>query len=530
MASRGIFQLKQLQIFYCDVSGSSSGLLPLLPTIREKLNDKLTFNLETIIKRGIHPYILGLYINGYKKQICIKNINEEENLLERILYLRNQSGSRSLPHAGKKIYGIKKSIQGQWTPSLWPNYPQHEMEITRDFPPLEFPDAAEVPVQKPPPQHTRQRDDYKDSVKEIDFLMLNIINYWSYNLKKGLFTTYTIQERTLIVDGIEDYVKKYINALQCLQFQVRLQGNTKKLFKIEDQCIIVNEMPEMGITKQIFINYKPVFKIECLEYCEYSLESILSAYNNVMVYFINGTQDLLTKAKIKILAFNLLLSEIRKSAISNFNFTSQKNLSERMILHSINVKFTDVESTNRPFIQYKKESDLQQEVENFYIYDALKVSENQQSMGRRKSCDKDVGHKNVGGVQQIAMDLHSSNNYTYDILKKVAPLNTSPSQTQISLSQKTQVSGLSLYNNQSPSSSDSRSFTSYGLMNTHYIFDQLAQISPYPPDLHLRSRNSHQQQQQRVSRSKSNSITCDIFAELKLKPEPQEKKYKKRRN
>ena len=65
----------------------------MLPTIREKLNEKLTFNLETIIKRGIHPYILGLYINGYKKQICIKNINEEENLLERILYLRNQCNS-----------------------------------------------------------------------------------------------------------------------------------------------------------------------------------------------------------------------------------------------------------------------------------------------------------------------------------------------------------------------------------------------------------------------------------------------------
>ena len=32
----------------------------------------------------------------------------------------------------------------------------------------------------------------EDSVREIEILMLNIINYWSYNLKKGLFTTYTI--------------------------------------------------------------------------------------------------------------------------------------------------------------------------------------------------------------------------------------------------------------------------------------------------------------------------------------------------
>lgn len=42
-----------------------------------------------------------------------------------------------MPHAGKKVYGVVKSIQGGWKPNMWNNYPKHELEKVKFIPTFE---------------------------------------------------------------------------------------------------------------------------------------------------------------------------------------------------------------------------------------------------------------------------------------------------------------------------------------------------------------------------------------------------------
>ena len=77
MCSRGVFQLQKLSLYFCDYGGSSSGVRDLLAS--QKLKTFLTENphikFQVICKRNNHPFVTGLYINGYKKQMPLRSLD-----------------------------------------------------------------------------------------------------------------------------------------------------------------------------------------------------------------------------------------------------------------------------------------------------------------------------------------------------------------------------------------------------------------------------------------------------------------------
>lgn len=43
-------------------------------------------------------------------------------------------GRKHLPHAGKKVHGAVKSVQGGWKPNMWNLFPKHELEKIKIIP------------------------------------------------------------------------------------------------------------------------------------------------------------------------------------------------------------------------------------------------------------------------------------------------------------------------------------------------------------------------------------------------------------
>ena len=80
MVSRGVPQLKNLRLYFCDYGGSSTGTRAALKS--EKLADFMDtneyLNLEVSMRRNHHPYISATYINGYVRDIPLRNLDESE--------------------------------------------------------------------------------------------------------------------------------------------------------------------------------------------------------------------------------------------------------------------------------------------------------------------------------------------------------------------------------------------------------------------------------------------------------------------
>jgi len=69
MVSRGVPQLKNIRLYFCDHGGSSQGVRTALksPQMIEFLGMNPDLKLEVFLKRNFHPYISSTYINGYVK-------------------------------------------------------------------------------------------------------------------------------------------------------------------------------------------------------------------------------------------------------------------------------------------------------------------------------------------------------------------------------------------------------------------------------------------------------------------------------
>mmetsp|Transcript_22206 Transcript_22206/g.46718 ORF Transcript_22206/g.46718 Transcript_22206/m.46718 type:complete len:139 (+) Transcript_22206:346-762(+) len=120
MATRGIQQLQKLYIRYCEHGGSSSTLRTYIQS-SPHLIDFATNNpnVKIIVKprHGHHPYILGEYITGQSKQICVKNVDQKR--IKKVMeMLRNTSGRKIVRLGGKAVRGDCVSCQGVWTPML----------------------------------------------------------------------------------------------------------------------------------------------------------------------------------------------------------------------------------------------------------------------------------------------------------------------------------------------------------------------------------------------------------------------------
>jgi len=115
MSLRGVRQLKELVVRYSDLDGSSRGVRDWIRTSLvdlAKTNPELS--IKTELKRAVHPYLRGIYVNGNSKTICVKNILPEE-VHAFALDLRNQVGRKTSSNGYKKpVFGTRSTIQGEW--------------------------------------------------------------------------------------------------------------------------------------------------------------------------------------------------------------------------------------------------------------------------------------------------------------------------------------------------------------------------------------------------------------------------------
>jgi len=69
MVSRGVPQLKNIRLYFCDFGGSSAGVRSFLQSeaLLNFMNANEHLRLEVYMRRNHHPYISSTYINGYVK-------------------------------------------------------------------------------------------------------------------------------------------------------------------------------------------------------------------------------------------------------------------------------------------------------------------------------------------------------------------------------------------------------------------------------------------------------------------------------
>lgn len=84
MSSRGVAQLKRMQVVFSDWGGSSRGMMEFIKTddFYSFVNNNKQINFEFYLKRGGHPFISAQYANGLKKDIPLRNYSKEQILEE----------------------------------------------------------------------------------------------------------------------------------------------------------------------------------------------------------------------------------------------------------------------------------------------------------------------------------------------------------------------------------------------------------------------------------------------------------------
>ena len=94
MSLHGVRQLKELVVRYSDLDGSSKGVRDWMRTnLVAMATDNPQLEIKTELKRAVHPYLRGMYVNGNTKTICIKNLPVEE-IETYAKFLRNQIGRK----------------------------------------------------------------------------------------------------------------------------------------------------------------------------------------------------------------------------------------------------------------------------------------------------------------------------------------------------------------------------------------------------------------------------------------------------
>ncbi len=61
-----------------------------------------------------HPVLIGHYINGKQKSICVKNLDSLQ-VLKKIELLRDASGEK-VKRVNKPVMSINESVRGVWSP------------------------------------------------------------------------------------------------------------------------------------------------------------------------------------------------------------------------------------------------------------------------------------------------------------------------------------------------------------------------------------------------------------------------------
>ena len=118
MATRGIFQLKTLKIFYCEHGGSSRVVRDFLSSGRiiNWALDNPQIQVEVKIRNGKHPFVEGEYVSGKPKQIGVKN--EDMKRIYQVMDMLKNSSGRKMTRLNRPVITQTPSVQGVWTPML----------------------------------------------------------------------------------------------------------------------------------------------------------------------------------------------------------------------------------------------------------------------------------------------------------------------------------------------------------------------------------------------------------------------------
>ncbi|KAL2213369.1 hypothetical protein CC79DRAFT_1327232 [Sarocladium strictum] len=110
-----ILQCKKLDFHYCDWAGSSKGMNGFIKSLLPKFaaaNPQVEFSVSP--RPGKHPVIVGHYINGRHKPICVRNLTPFE-IMQKVELLRDASGEK-LRKTNKPVLSTKQSVRGVWSP------------------------------------------------------------------------------------------------------------------------------------------------------------------------------------------------------------------------------------------------------------------------------------------------------------------------------------------------------------------------------------------------------------------------------
>ncbi|KAK1674471.1 thioredoxin-like protein [Colletotrichum godetiae] len=110
-----ILQCKKLDFHYCDWAGSSKGMNGFIKSQLPKFaaaNPQVEFTISP--RPSKHPIIVGHYINGREKAICVRNMEPIE-ILKKAELLRDANGEK-LKRVNKPVNSINPSVRGVWSP------------------------------------------------------------------------------------------------------------------------------------------------------------------------------------------------------------------------------------------------------------------------------------------------------------------------------------------------------------------------------------------------------------------------------
>ncbi|KAH7113833.1 thioredoxin-like protein [Dendryphion nanum] len=110
-----ILQCKKLDFHYCDWAGSSRGMNSFLKTYLERFarrNPQIEISISP--RPGRHPVVIGHYINGRSKAICVRRMSPEQ-VREKVELLRDTNGEK-LKRVTKPVTSLNESVRGIWSP------------------------------------------------------------------------------------------------------------------------------------------------------------------------------------------------------------------------------------------------------------------------------------------------------------------------------------------------------------------------------------------------------------------------------
>ncbi|KAI2637272.1 thioredoxin-like protein [Xylaria nigripes] len=110
-----ILQCKKMDVHYCNQSGSSRGMNAFIKSHLAKFaaaNPQIEFEVSPRPRK--HPVLIGHYINGKQRSICVRSLDSLQ-VLKKAEILRDASGEK-VKKVNKPITSINESVRGVWSP------------------------------------------------------------------------------------------------------------------------------------------------------------------------------------------------------------------------------------------------------------------------------------------------------------------------------------------------------------------------------------------------------------------------------